>query len=573
MQLRLQPDRRVISLLCDAVVLTLLMLFAWFLGVAWHGMHQPAGDNPEVTLDAANLLYYSSRTTMRFLCGMLWSTLFTLTFAVLAARYAPMRRVILPFVNFMESVPLVGFMTFTTGFFLNLYPDNTMGMEALAIFAVFTGQAWNMMLSVYQTMRVVPEELRDVADSFRYNAWQRFWRLEAPYSAPGFLWNVINSQAAAWFALVASEAIPAANGNTTLLPGVGSYVSVALGHESIKSVLYAIIALALNIIVIDQIVFRPLVRYTIRFKNDDASARKDSLYRSWLYECLLASNIAAFIGQELRAFGDLWLYELPKFWYALGLHRLVTALARLNWLWATIWYFGLAVAGAYFGYQLWELFPKNLFDVLPWWMLETSARVVLAMALSCLLCVPLGIWLASNPKRLTVAQPIAQILAAVPPNIYYPVIAFFVMTRHQSLGWWTIPMIMVGTQWYYLFNAIAGTLAVPNQITEVSRIFHLKGEMWWRLYMLPAIFPYLVTGTISAAGGAWNAAIAAEIVQWGTHTVSTTGLGAYISQATDKGDNAAAALGCAAMCFMVGLCIMFVWQPLYRFAEQKYKYD
>ncbi|MCR1768941.1 ABC transporter permease subunit [Burkholderia glumae] len=567
------PKRREVSLGSDVIVLVCAVLFAWFFATTWIDMHRPASENPAVALAPANLLYYSMRTTMRFLIGMVWSTLFSLVFGVLAARYAPMRRVILPFVNFMESVPLVGFMTFTTGFFLGLYPHNTMGMEALAIFAVFTGQAWNMMLTVYQTMRVVPKELREVADSFRYNAWQRFWRLEWPYSVPGFLWNAINSQAAAWFALVASEAIPAANGDTVLLPGVGSYVSMALDSASYRAVVYALIALVLNIVVIDQFIFRPLVRYTIRFKSDDSAAKRDMQYRSWFYDCLASSRIARSAGELLAQLANAWIFGLPRVWYALRIDCLTRLLARANWLWSTIWYFALTVGCAYGGYQLWQYVPKQDLAIMPWWMLETAARVTLAMLLSCLLFVPLGVWMACHPRRLTWCQPVAQVLAAIPPNIYYPLIALFVITAHRSLGWWTIPMIMVGTQWYYLFNAIAGTLAIPTQITEVSQMFHLKGAMWWRKYMLPAIFPYIVTGTISAAGGAWNAAIAAEIVQWGSHTASTSGLGAFISTTTANGDHAAAALGCTAMCSMVALCIMFVWQPLYRFAERKFRYD
>ncbi|MEJ8795604.1 ABC transporter permease subunit [Trinickia caryophylli] len=536
-------------------------------------MSQPINSNAEVTLDAANLPYYSSRTTMRFLLGLVCSTLFSFSLSVLAARYTPMRRIILPFIDFVQSVPLVGFMTFTTAFFLNLFPNNTMGMEAAAVFAVFTGQTWNMMLSLYQTIKVVPQDLRDVADSFNYNAWQRFWRLEWPYSAPGFLWNVINSQTAAWFALVASEAIPAAKGGTVLLPGIGSYVSVALRQGSVPGIAWAFIALALNVVLTDQLVFRPLVRYTIRFKNDNTSSRRDGLHRSWLYDCLRASSIAQGAVQPLRAVVRFWLFQLPKAWYALHLHRVTATLARLNQLWATLWYAGLATAGVYVGYKLWTIYPKDSFDVLPWWMLETVSRVLLAIVLSMLLFVPIGVWLARAPRRLAIAQPVVQILAAMPSNIYYPIIAFFVTTRHQSHGWWTIPMIMAGTQWYYLFNTIGGTLAIPNHITDVSRSFGLRGKAWWRLYMLPSIYPYLVTGTIAAVGGAWNAAIAAEVMQWGSQTVHASGLGAYISQAMDRGDEGAVALGCSAMCLMVGIVFVFVWRPLHRFAEHRYRHD
>lgn len=508
-----------------------------------------------ISLDAWNLLYYSLRTSMRFLLGMAWSLLFSVVFAVLAARYTPLRRVILPFVNFMESVPLVGFLTFTTVYFLNLYPHSVMGLECTAIFAVFTGQAWNMMLTLYQTLRIVPKELDEAARSFNYNPWQRFWRLEFIYSVPGLLWNAMVSQSAAWFALVASEAIPVGD-RSVELPGVGSYIAEALAQQNVPAILYAIVALAANIVLLDQLVFRPLVRYTARFKYEDVTASRP-LGNPWFYNSLAFSHVGAALGHTLRALADLWLFKLPRLWYALGLHRLFRLAAKGNWLWRSLWYLGVVLACVWFGYRLWEYFPKQYF----------------AMLLSVAIFTPLGVWIGMNPRLVKIFQPIIQILAAIPPNIFYPLIAAFIAIYHQDLGWWAIPMIMLGTQWYVLFNVIAGVSAIPTQITEVSETFGLRRFRWWRYYMLPAIFPYIVTGIISAAGGAWNSAIAAEVIQWGSTTLSATGLGAFISVVTDAGKNPESALGCAAMCALVALCIIFVWQPLYRIAETKFKYD
>ncbi|EOX2430405.1 MULTISPECIES: ABC transporter permease subunit [Serratia] len=524
-----------------------------------------------ISLDAWNLLYYSLRTSMRFLLGMAWSLLFSVVFAVLAARYTPLRRVILPFVNFMESVPLVGFLTFTTVYFLNLYPHSVMGLECTAIFAVFTGQAWNMMLTLYQTLRIVPKELDEAARSFNYNPWQRFWRLEFIYSVPGLLWNAMVSQSAAWFALVASEAIPVGD-RSVELPGVGSYIAEALAQQNVPAILYAIVALAANIVLLDQLVFRPLVRYTARFKYEDVTASRP-LGNPWFYNNLAFSHVGTALGRTLRALADLWLFKLPRLWYALGLHRLFRLAAKGNWLWRSLWYLGVVLACVWFGYRLWEYFPKQYFAMLPEWMLLTTARVAAAMLLSVAIFTPLGVWIGLNPRLVKIFQPIIQILAAIPPNIFYPLIAAFIAIYHQDLGWWAIPMIMLGTQWYVLFNVIAGVSAIPTQITEVSETFGLRRFRWWRYYMLPAIFPYIVTGIISAAGGAWNSAIAAEVIQWGSTTLSATGLGAFISVVTDAGKNPESALGCAAMCALVALCIIFVWQPLYRIAETKFKYD
>ncbi|MGK0665929.1 ABC transporter permease [Serratia marcescens] len=561
------------SYLNDFIVIAIGVFFIAFFIRAWGDMH---GDFNEqnvsaISLDAWNLLYYSLRTSMRFLLGMAWSLLFSVVFAVLAARYAPLRRVILPFVNFMESVPLVGFLTFTTVYFLNLYPHSVMGLECTAIFAVFTGQAWNMMLTLYQTLRIVPKELDEAARSFNYNPWQRFWRLEFIYSVPGLLWNAMVSQSAAWFALVASEAIPVSD-RSVELPGVGSYIAEALAQQNVPAILYAIVALAANIVLLDQLVFRPLVRYTARFKYEDVTANR-ALGNPWFYNSLAFSHVGAALGRTLRALADLWLFKLPRLWYALGLHRLFRLAAKGNWLWRSLWYLGVVLACVWFGYQLWEYFPKQYFAMLPEWMLLTTARVAAAMLLSVAIFTPLGVWIGLNPRLVKIFQPIIQILAAIPPNIFYPLIAAFIAIYHQDLGWWAIPMIMLGTQWYVLFNVIAGVSAIPTQITEVSETFGLRRFRWWRYYMLPAIFPYIVTGIISAAGGAWNSAIAAEVIQWGSTTLSATGLGAFISVVTDAGKNPESALGCAAMCALVALCIIFVWQPLYRIAETKFKYD
>lgn len=561
------------SYLNDFIVIAIGVFFIAFFIRAWGDMH---GDFNEqnvsaISLDAWNLLYYSLRTSMRFLLGMAWSLLFSVVFAVLAARYTPLRRVILPFVNFMESVPLVGFLTFTTVYFLNLYPHSVMGLECTAIFAVFTGQAWNMMLTLYQTLRIVPKELDEAARSFNYNPWQRFWRLEFIYSVPGLLWNAMVSQSAAWFALVASEAIPVGD-RSVELPGVGSYIAEALAQQNVPAILYAIIALAANIVLLDQLVFRPLVRYTARFKYEDVTASQP-LGNPWFYNSLAFSHVGAALGRTLRALADLWLFKLPRLWYALGLHRLFRLAAKGNWLWRSLWYLGVVLACVWFGYRLWEYFPKQYFAMLPEWMLLTTARVAAAMLLSVAIFTPLGVWIGMNPRLVKIFQPIIQILAAIPPNIFYPLIAAFIAIYHQDLGWWAIPMIMLGTQWYVLFNVIAGVSAIPTQITEVSETFGLRRFRWWRYYMLPAIFPYIVTGIISAAGGAWNSAIAAEVIQWGSTTLSATGLGAFISVVTDAGKNPESALGCAAMCALVALCIIFVWQPLYRIAETKFKYD
>ena len=560
------------SWLNDVVVCFIFMASIASFIYGWQGMHSVFNgrDLPVISLDYHVLPYYTLRTTMRLVIGLFYSMLFSIVFAVLAAKYAPMRRVILPFVNFMESVPLVGFLTFTTAFFLGLYPHSVMGLEGLAIFAVFTAQAWNMMLTLYQTLRVVPNELVEAADAFRYNPWQKFWRLGFIYSFPGLLWNTMVSQSAAWFALIASEMLTVGNGSTNL-PGVGSYIGIALQDGSVPGVIRGVLALIVNIVIFDQLLFRPLVRYAHQFKYEDVSDRK--VPSSWFYHCLSHSMIGHGLEHVCKQFSRFWLFVLPKIWYGLRLHRVFAVLGQMNWLWSSLWYLAIVVGCIYYGHQLWLFIPKEYLTSLPGWMGLTAGRVIAAMVLSVIIFTPLGVWIGLRPGLVSFFQPIIQVFAAVPANVFYPLIAFMIVAWHQNLGSWTIPMIMLGTQWYVLFNVIAGTSMIPSQMVEASKIFHLRGWLWWTKFTLPAVFPYIVTGVISAAGGAWNTAIAAEVLNWGKITLQTYGLGAFISIASDAGQNPQEALGCLAMCLMVLLCIIFVWQPLYRYAENRFKFD
>ncbi|MGK3142353.1 ABC transporter permease [Pantoea sp. C2G6] len=556
----------------DIIVIAILasLLAAFIYG--WQGMHLYFNGEslPDLALDYHLLPYYTLRTTMRLGIGLIYSMIFTLIFGVLAAKFLAMRRVILPFVNFMESVPLVGFLTFTTAFFLGLYPHSVMGLEGLAIFAVFTGQAWNMMLTLYQTLRVVPDELNEAAVAFRANPWQRFWRVGFVYSVPGLLWNTMVSQSAAWFALIASEMLTIGN-NSVNLPGVGSWIGCAIDQGNVHAVLWGVLALVINIVLFDQLLFRPLVRYASQLKYEDSTDSKKPA--SWFYTCLANSATGHLLGKLCALLSHFWLFVLPKAWYRLKLDRLFTALATLNWLWSGLWYLSIAVSCLYFGHWLWHYLPLQYLPDLPAWMGLTAGRVIAAMLLSIVIFTPLGVWIGLRPNLVRLFQPVIQIMAAIPSNVFYPIITVILLTSHQDLNGWTIPMIMLGTQWYVLFNVIAGASMIPGQMVDVSRMFRVGGIMWWTRYILPAIFPYIVTGIISAAGGAWNAAIAAEVLNWGSVTLKTEGLGAFISTTTDAGLNPEAALGCLAMCFMVALCVIFIWQPLYRYAETRFKFD
>lgn len=553
--------------LADGILLILLALFVYLWYVGWQGMHSPLSRvQGDIDVSLSSLAYDLLRTNMRLLIGLGFSFLFAFIMGVWAAKSKHAANFILPFINFMESVPLVGFMTFSVTLALLLYPNNMMGLEYAAIFGVFTGQAWNMTLTVYQTIKVIPDELNDVAKQFKMTAWRKFWHIEAPYVMPGLLWNTMASQAAAWFALVGTEAI-AVGVHTYNLPGVGSYIQVGLKDANIQVVLFAIIAIILNIILFDQLCFRPLVKWAEKFKYEKVKSRANAT--SWLYS--LVQNSRFLVQAISKSF-----YYFVKLMRVSGLYKLTLI---FNWKmskWWRLailisWYAIFSVLVIFFGVKLFHIIPYFSFVTILKLMFLTTARVAAAMLLSLIIFVPLGVWLGLENKRTRIAQPIIQVLAALPPNLFYPIVAMLLIVFHQSLGWWTIPLIMLGTQWYILFNVIAGVTTLPQDMMDVAKIFSLKGLYYWRKFIIPGIFPYIVTGIISAAGGAWNADITAEIIVWGRTTLHTSGLGAYISEATAANKIPEEVFGCILMCLLVALCIIFVWRPLYKLANTRYK--
>ena len=552
----------------DITVIIVIIAFIIFVTLGWHDMHLPFDFNHNNNLSLApnNLPYYTLRTTMRLMFGLILSVIFAILFGGLAAKYKPVARIMLPLVNFMESFPVVGFLTFTIIFFLSIYPNNTMGLECAAIFAVFTGQAWNMMLSVYQTIKVVPKDMIDASKMAGYNSWQQFWRLELPYSTPSLLWNTMISQSAAWFALIASEIIPVKTQNVALA-GIGSYMGLALDAGNIHAVIYSIIALILTIFIIDQLLFRPLVRYANQFKYEDTSSINNNT--SWFHFAISNAKCGIYLNYICKMIANFTIYTLPQTVWRLKINHLIPN-DKTTKILAKIWYLYVITSLLYVSFILYDYLPLREAIAFPIPMLLTALRVFTAMLLSVLIFVPIGIWIGLNPKLVKYAQPIIQILAALPLNIFYPLLAIFIVSFHQSLNIWSIFLIMLGTQWYILFNVIAGASQMPTNLLDVSKSFHIRGLLWWQKFMIPAIFPYIVTGIISAAGGAWNAAIAAEVLSWGKLSISASGLGAYISNATSENHVAQSAIGCLALCTLVALCIIFVWTPLYKLAETKF---
>ena len=518
-----------------------------------------------ISLDPSALPRYAMRTTLRMFAALLLSLTFTFTYATVAAKSRRAGLILVPVLDILQSVPILGFLTFTVVFFMGLFPGRVLGAELAAIFAIFTSQAWNMAFSFYQSLKTLPGDLEEATRSFGLSQWQRFWRLEVPFAMPGLVWNTMMSMSGGWFFVVASEAITV--GDTTFrLPGIGSYVALALEQRSILAVAYAILAMLIVILLYDQLLFRPLVAWSAKFRFEmTASEQADD---PWMLKLLRRTRL-------LRAGSDL----VAAGFNALTGLRLSLPVRRRN-LDARPSKLGdgifLVLMAALVGWAAWQI-VQFAADALSWREvlrvfllgLLTLARVVVLMILATLVWVPIGVWLGLRPKWGQRIQPVAQFLAAFPANLFFPIFVVLIVRFSGNPDIWLTPLMILGTQWYILFNVIAGASAFPGDLQEAARNFRVGGWLWWRRVILPGVFPYYVTGAITASGGSWNAAIVAEVASWGNTKLVAHGLGAYIAQATTNGQTEKVVLGVAMMSAFVVALNRLLWRPMYGYATRR----
>jgi NitT/TauT family transport system permease protein len=550
----------------------ILCVFAALIGVAQvaRGTFAPitAPGAIEVSLDPVYLPDYAVRTTLRMFAALVASLVFTFTYGTAAAKSRRASLVLIPILDILQSVPILGFLTFTVVFFMSLFPGNVLGLEFAAIFAIFTSQAWNMAFSMYQSLKTVPADLTEAADSFHLTAWQRYWRLEVPFAVPGLVWNTMMSMSGGWFFVVASEAVSVGD-NTWKLPGIGSYVALALERRDIVAVLYAIVTMLLVILAYDQLLFRPLVAWSqkFRFETTAGATAADPWLLRLMRRTRLLSRFADAVGGAATALGGLPLRILPRDRGSAS--KQPSRLVDIAWLvllaivltWSVV-----KVVGFVSSELQWSDLRQTL--VLG---LFTLVRVLILIVLATLVWVPIGVWLGLRPVWARRAQPVAQFLAAFPANLLFPPVVLFIVYFSLNPDIWLTPLMILGTQWYILFNVVAGAAAFPGDLREAANNFRVGGLLWWRKVMIPGILPYYVTGAITASGGSWNAAIVAEVASWGDTRLTAHGLGAYIAAATEKGDMARVVLGVAVMSCFVLLFNRLLWRPLYAYSERHLK--
>ena len=519
----------------------------------------------EITLDPLNLPVYAMRTTLRMFAALAFSLLFTFTYGTAAAKSRRAALVLVPVLDVLQSVPILGFLTFTVVFFMNLFPGQVLGLELAAIFAIFTSQAWNMAFSMYQSLKTVPTDLSECAVSFHLTGWQRFWRLEVPFAAPGLIWNTMMSMSGGWFFVVASEAVTVGD-NSWKLPGIGSYVALALEQRDLTAVFWAILAMLVVILAYDQLLFRPLVAWSAKFRFETTAGATAS--DPWMLRLMrrtrLLKIIGSGIGEAAVFIGGMRLSLRRR---PATVHKEPSRVVDFIWggvllvlvalaVWRVIGFASQALAWS----DVTEAVVLGLF---------TLIRVVILMILATLIWVPIGVWLGLRPVWARRAQPIAQFMAAFPANLFFPPFVLFIVYFNLSPDIWLTPLMVLGTQWYILFNVVAGAAAFPGDLKEVASNFRIGGWLWWRKIIIPGIFPYYITGAITASGGSWNAAIVAEVASWGDTKLQAHGLGAYIAAATDKGDMARVVLGVVVMSMFVVLFNRLLWRPLYGYAQRR----
>jgi NitT/TauT family transport system permease protein len=567
---RLLPNR------WDFVAFPLIICAIAMAAIGFHETLAPIStlQTQAISLDPANLPEYALRTTLRMLAAMVASLVFTLAYGTLAAKSRRAGQVLVPILDILQSVPVLGYISFTVTFFLALFPHRVLGAEMAAIFAIFTSQAWNMTFSFYQSLRTVPRDLDEVSRGFHLTAWQRFWKLEVPFSMPGLIWNMMMSMSGGWFFVVASEAITVGN-HTITLPGIGAYLAQAIAEKNLHAVGWVILAMTVVILAYDQLLFRPLVAWADKFRMETTSS--DNAPESWLLDLIRRTRLihrllvpagwmfakAARVPLRVPALGGVR-FPMPRREKRSRVGDLVWGMLVIA---ATVYVVWRVIAYVRTGVTLDEVGHVFVLGLI------TLLRVAILIAIASVVWVPIGVLIGLRPALAEKMQPLAQFLAAFPANLLFPVFVIAIVRFHLNPDIWLSPLIVLGTQWYILFNVIAGATAYPNDYREAATNFRIRGWQWWRQAMLPGIFPYYVTGAITASGGAWNASIVAEFVQWGDTKVAAHGLGAYIAQTTAAGDYPKIITGIAVMSLFVTLFNRLLWRPMYAYAEAKLRLD
>jgi len=564
-------SRRLVASAADVFVFLGTLAILYFVARTGSGAFtsfRPPQVTPQVNLDPSNLPYYASRSVLRMFLALGCAFLFTFTYGYIAANSRRAERIMIPLLDILQSVPVLGFLSVAFPAFVSAFPGSLLGLELLSVFAIFTSQAWNMAFSFYHSLKTLPEDLNEAVTMYRLPRWQRFTRLEIPAGMIGLVWNAMMSFSGGWFFLAASEAISVLNQSYTL-PGIGSYVTVAIQKQDGRALASAVLAMGVIIVLTDQLFWRPMVAWANKFKLGRTGGDAP---RSWLLSVLRLSRLPRMLNEVISP-----VTEAYNRWVARRfpidepvMHEEPTAKPGDRT-------FNLILMGAVFGllaYGLsFVLSEVSLGEVVGVMLagLMTLGRVIILITASTFIWTPIGVAIGFNPRLARIGQPVVQFLSSFPANFAFPFVTAFFIQNSIDINWGGIALMMLGTQWYILFNVIAGAMSVPGELREMMTNMGLHGWRRWPWLVMPGIFGAWVTGGITAAGGAWNASIVAEVVTWGTTKLTATGLGTYVALATNAGDWQRIWLGVGIMSLYVVSFNRLVWSRLYRLSETRYR--
>ena len=545
-----------------------------FLALCAYGITRVAGEwraplREAVVIDLSlrSLPLYTFFSLCRGLAAFALSFLFTLGYGYVAARVKLADKVLLPLLDILQSIPVLGFMPGLVLALAALFPHSNTGLELAAILMIFTGQVWNMTFSFYHSLRAIPSELLEAASIYRFGLWRRFSRVELPYSAVGLIWNGMMSMAGGWFFLTINEAFRLGDRDFRL-PGVGAYMSVAIDSGDQGAMLAAIVAMIAMIVVLDQLFWRPLVAWSEKFKFEDVGGGAPP--QSWVLDLLRSSELLHAAGRWLRPLSGRIAKALslrarpagPPAAEKSGVSRgfiLLASLLGVACVWGTVHL--VALLSTLHAHHWAEIGKATALTLL---------RTTAAVALGSLWTIPAGVYIGTHPKASRLLQPIVQIAASFPAPMLFPIVLALLAGAHVGLGLGSVALMMLGTQWYILFNVVAGAMSIPHELVEVAQVYRFGRWQRWTQLLLPGVFPALVTGWVTAAGGAWNASIVSEYVHTAKEVKVTSGLGALISIAAEKGDLALLAAGVLTMAAVVVLINRLFWKRLYALAERRY---
>ena len=559
------------SLVTDFFVFALGLSFFYLVVVLARTWFGPFNPHVEISRSPTRLPLYAAYSLLRILVAYALSLAFTLVYGYIAAYNARAERFMIPLLDILQSIPVLSFLPGVMLAMVALFPRHELGVELGAILLIFTGQVWNMAFSFYSSLKSIPREMREAAKIYQFNWYQRFTNVELPYSAIGLVWNSMMSVAGGWFFLMACEMFVLGDKDFRL-PGLGSYLQTAASAGDTEAILWGVATMILVIVLMDQVVWRPVIAWAEKFKVEQVESAIAP--QSWFLDLIESSR--GLVKLRKRVFRPLkeWLAlrfarqhhtverDAPPSGWKIWLGRVIMAIAVCAVLYALVRATGMIS----------QLSRAEFREVLTG-AFATFLRVVAALLIGSLWTIPVGVAIGFNPKLARVAQPLAQIAASVPATALFPIVLLLLIKIGGGLGLGSIVLLLLGTQWYILFNVIAGAMAIPTDLREASTLFRFTSTQRWRTVILPGIFPYLITGLVTASGGAWNASIVAEYFRLKDQTYTTVGLGAVISRATDAGNFDLLLASTIVMALVVVTINRLVWRRMYRLAASRYTMD